>query len=262
MELMHQIKPMLNSLRLSGIMDTLEVRNQQAISEKISYLDFLAMLVQDETERRKSKQLERRLKRSGFSASMTLEDFDFSFNASVNRQQMMDLATASFVQRKENVFFIGPAGVGKTHLATALAHQACRQGFDVLFIKTSQLLRQLAISHADGSWETKLSKYLKPDLLVLDDWGLKPLGHPAADDLYEIICERYERGSLMMTSNRTVEEWPELFGDQLLVSAALDRLVHHSHMITITGKSYRAKKLHKRKEDKSSLKKTSVLNKN
>lgn len=255
MELMHQIKPLLRSLRLSGVMDTLEIRNQQAISEKISYLDFLAMLVQDEVERRRMKQLERRLKKARFSADMTVEDFDFSFNPSINRHQIMDLATASFVERKENVFFIGPAGVGKTHLASALAHQACRRGFDVLFIKTSQLLRHLAVSHADGSWEAKLSHYLKPDLLVLDDWGLKPLGHPAADDLYEIICERYERGSLIMTSNRTVEEWPELFGDALLASAALDRLVHHSHIVTITGKSFRAKKTHKRKEGKLTLNK-------
>ncbi|MCK5218049.1 IS21-like element helper ATPase IstB [bacterium] len=255
MELIHQIKPLLRSLRLSGVMDTLEIRNQQAISEKISYLDFLAMLVQDEVERRRMKQLERRLKKARFSADMTLEDFDFSFNSSINRHQILDLATASFVERKENVFFIGPAGVGKTHLASALAHQACRRGFDVLFIKTSQLLRHLAVSHADGSWETKLAHYLKPDLLVLDDWGLKPLGHPAADDLYEIICERYERGSLIMTSNRTVEEWPELFGDPLLASASLDRLVHHSHIITITGKSFRAKKIHKRKEGIATLKK-------
>jgi len=250
MELMHQLKPLLRSLRLSGVMDTLELRNQQAISEKISYLDFLSLLVQDEVERRRMKQLERRLKKARFSSDMTMEDFDFSFNPSINRHQIMDLATAGFVERKENVFFIGPAGVGKTHLASALAHQACRRGFDVLFVKTPQLLRHLAVSHADGSWEAKLAHYLKPDLLILDDWGLKPLGHPAADDLYEIICERYEHGSLIMTSNRTLEEWPELFGDALLASAALDRLVHHSHVITITGKSYRAKKIHKRKEGK------------
>jgi len=250
MELMHQLKPLLRSLRLSGVMDTLELRNQQAISEKISYLDFLSLLVQDEVERRRMKQLERRLKKARFSSAMTMDDFDFSFNPSINRHQIMDLATAGFVERKENVFFIGPAGVGKTHLASALAHQACRRGFDVLFVKTPQLLRHLAVSHADGSWEAKLAHYLKPDLLILDDWGLKPLGHPAADDLYEIICERYEHGSLIMTSNRTLEEWPELFGDALLASAALDRLVHHSHVITITGKSYRAKKIHKRKEGK------------
>lgn len=255
MELMHQIKPLLRSLRLSGVMDTLELRNQQAIAEKISYLDFLALLVQDEVERRRMKQLERRLKKARFSSDMTLEDFDFSFNPSINRHQIMDLATAGFVERKENVFFIGPAGVGKTHLASALAHQVCRRGFDVLFVKTPQLLRHLAVSHADGSWESKLAHYLKPDLLILDDWGLKPLGHPAADDLYEIICERYEHGSLIITSNRTVEEWDELFGDALLASAALDRLVHHSHVITITGKSYRVKKIHKRKEEKQEQKK-------
>jgi DNA replication protein DnaC len=258
MELIHHIKPLLRSLRLSGVMDTLELRNQQAIAEKIGYLDFLSLLIQDEVERRRMKQLERRLKRARFSSDMTMEDFDFSFNPSINRHQITDLATGAFVERKENVFFIGPSGVGKTHLASALAHQACRRGFDVLFVKTAQLLRYLQTSHADGSWEAKLELYLKPDLLVLDDWGLNPFGHPAANDLYEIICERYERGSLIFTSNRTVEEWPDLFGDTLLASAALDRLVHHAHIITITGKSFRARKLPGRKEVKSNPKKASA----
>lgn len=239
----HQLTPMLRYLRLSGILETLEERNRQAISGKVSYLDFLGLLVQDEVERRKSKHFERRLRKAGFSTDMTMESFDFAFNPTVNRQQLLDLAVCSFVERKENVFFVGPAGVGKTHLASALGHKACHQGYDVLYVKTSHLIRHLNSGRADGSWEQKLKLYLRPSLLILDDWGLKPFGQPAADDIYEIICERYEKGSTILTTNRTIEEWPELFGDQLLASAALDRLVHHAHTVTITGQSYRAKKM-------------------
>jgi DNA replication protein DnaC len=256
MDMTHHIASYLRRLRLSGVLETLEVRHQQAISEKVSYLDFLALLFQDEIERRNMRQLDRRLKKAGFSTDMTLEGFDFSFNPNLNRQKIYDLATTRFVERKESVILIGPAGVGKTHLASALAHQACRKGYDVLFVKVNQLIRHLNQGRADGSWETKLGQYLKPALLILDDFGMKPFGRPAADDLYEIIAERYERGSLIITSNRAIEEWPELFGDPLLASAALDRLVHHAHAITITGKSYRARGFgQKKKEEKEAVKK-------
>jgi DNA replication protein DnaC len=243
MELIHQIAPHLKKLRLSGMLETIEARNIQAIADRIGYLDFLALLVQDEVERRNMRQLEGRFKRAGFSTNMTIEGFDFSFNPKINKQHIFDLATARFVERKENVCLIGPAGVGKTHLASAIAHNACRRGFDVLFVKTALLIRHLHQGRADNSWEMRIERYLKPALLILDDWGLKPFGSPAADDLYEIVCERYERGSIIITSNRAVEEWPELFGDPLLASAALDRMIHHAHVITITGKSYRARKI-------------------
>ena len=246
MEMLHQLEPYLRRLRLSGMLDTLEVRHQQAIAEKISYLDFLAMLFQDEVERRNMGQLQRRLKKAGFSTGMTLEGFNFGFNPTINRQQIYDLATTRFIERKESVIFAGQAGVGKTHLACALAHQACRKNYDVLFVKTTHLLRHLNHGRADGTWESKLEHYQKPALLVLDDWGLKPFGRPAADDIYEIIAERYERGSMIITSNRDIEEWAELFGDPLLASAALDRVIHHAHVIKIVGPSYRDPDNHKK----------------
>ncbi len=242
MDIIHQLIPSLKKLRLSGIAETLEVRQRQAISEKVPYLDFLSQLITDELERRQMRLLDRRLKKAGFEPQMTLSTYNFDFNPTINRQQILDMATTRFIEKKENVFLIGQAGVGKTHLAAALAHQACQKGFDVLFVKTPQVIRELMASKADMSWSTKMERFITPDLLVLDDWGLKPFGRQAADDLYEIIAERYEKGSIIITSNRSVKEWPELFGDPLLASAALDRLVHHAHIITITGKSYRASK--------------------
>ena len=241
MDLVPQLTPHLRRLRLSGILETLEARHRQAVLEQLGHLEFLSMLVMDEVERRNMRQLSGRLKRAGFSAAMTLEGFDFAFNPTINRHQVLDLSTARFVERKENVFLIGPSGVGKTHLACALAHAACRRGFEVLFYKTSSLLRHLHQGRADGTWGARMTACLKPDLLILDDWGLKAFGSPAADDLYELINERYEKGSLIVTSNRALEEWAELWGDALVASAALDRMVHHAHVLTITGKSYRAR---------------------
>jgi DNA replication protein DnaC len=243
-----EIGMQLRRLRLGGVLETLEARNRQAVAEQLSYLDFLSMLVMDEVERRNMKQLAGRLKRAGFSSDMTLEGFDFSFNPGVNRQEVLELSTCRFIERKENLFLIGPSGVGKTHLASALAHCACRRGFEVVFHKTSHLIDHLNQGRADGTWGAKVEACLKPDLLILDDWGLKPFGRPAADDLYEVICERYEKGSLILTSNRAIEEWGELFGNPLLASAALDRMVHHAHVITITGRSYRARHLEPAKE--------------
>ena len=239
MEKKHQLEPHLKRLKLSGMLETLEVRTRQAIEAQIGYLDYLGGLLLDEVERRQMGQLQRRLKKAGFSTSMTLTGFDFGFNPGVNRQQVLDLATCSFVERKENLFFIGPAGVGKTHLASAIAHEACRKGYEVLFIKASQAAQRLAASRGNGTFETRFASFLKPDLLILDDWGLKPFDAKVAEDFYDIICDRYEKGSLVLTTNRSPKEWPELFGDALLASAAMDRLVHHATAIVIQGQSYR-----------------------
>ncbi|RLC66333.1 MAG: hypothetical protein DRI48_04905 [Chloroflexi bacterium] len=240
MELKHQLTPYLKSLRLSGILETLEARNRQAIEGKWTYVEFLSRLLEDEVERRAQKQLRLRLRRATLNTTKTLESFDFQFNPTINRQQVLALAACDYIRQHRNVLVCGPTGVGKSHLAQALAQEACRQGFNVLFVNTNKMLQHLNGGRADETWERRLNTYLRPDLLVLDDFGLKPLQPPAPEDLYDVINERYERGSIMLTSNRAPSEWPNLFRDPLLASAGLDRLLHRAEVIVIRGDSFRA----------------------
>ena len=236
---LHQLTPMLKQLRLSGILETLEARAAQAVSEKLSYTDFLARLLQDEVERRGQKQLDMRLRRSTLDLQKTLESFDFDFNPHINRSLIMELATASFVREKRNVLICGPTGVGKSHLSAGLAHAACRAGFNVLYTDAEEMLNRLRAGRADDSYHRRLNSYLRPDLLVIDDFGLKPLSPPAPQDMYDVIRGRYEKGAIILTSNRAPNEWVSLFQDPLLASAGLDRLAHRAYPIIIEGNSYR-----------------------
>ena len=240
MELMHQLTPYLKQLRLSGILETLEARNRQALDDQWSYVEFLSRLLEDEVERRAQKQLALRLRRGAVNTTKTLEGFDFNFNPTLRRQAVMQVASCDYIRQHYNVLICGPTGVGKSHLAQALAHEACRQGFDVLFANTHKMLQHLNGGRADGTLERRVQSYLRPDLLILDDFGLKPLTPPGPEDLYDIINERYEQGSILLTSNRAPAEWPDLFGDPLLASAGLDRLAHHAEVLVITGDSFRA----------------------
>jgi DNA replication protein DnaC len=240
MELKHQLETPLKRLRLSGVLESLDIRTQQAIDGQWSYGEFLSRLLEDEVARREHKQLTLRVRRAAINTSKTMEAFDFNFNPTVNRQRVLDLATGEYIQSHRNVLLCGPTGVGKSHLAQALAHEACVQGFNVLFVQTHKMLQHINGGRADDTRDRRLQSYLRPDLLVLDDFGLRPLQSAGPEDLYDVIDGRYERGSILLTSNRAPNEWPELFGDPLLASAGLDRLLHHAEVMVITGASFRA----------------------
>lgn len=231
--------PVLKRLKLSGVLETLELRTRQAIDESLAFPEFLFRLLQDEVERREAKQLHQRIKRANFEQTRTLEEFDFTFNPMVPRAPIIELATCRFVERHVNVLLIGPAGVGKSHIAQALGHRACQAGFTTQFSPAHQLLSELRAARADQSWERRMARLVALDLLIVDDVGLRPLAADEPIDLYELIRRRYERGSTVFTSNRAVDEWYPLFGDALLASAAMDRLLHHSEVLTLEGESYR-----------------------
>lgn len=234
-----ELQTKLKTLRLGGMLHSLELRRQQAEDNRLGHIEFLALLLDDEIDRRQSKMLAQRLHRARFEESKTLEEFDWSFNPQIPAEQLRNLATCTFVERRESVLLCGPVGVGKTHAAQALGHASCRAGYTVLFTKTTALLRDLAGGRADGSWEPRLRKYLQSDVLILDDFGMREFSSAQAEDLYELICERYRSGSMIVTSNRRPRDWYGLFPNAVLAESALDRLVNSAHHVVFRGRTYR-----------------------
>lgn len=232
----------LKALRLGGWVDTLEVRLAQAQKEQLGYGDFLELLVQDEWQRRSQAKFARRLQKASFPEIKTLEEFDFSFHPGIERRRLYDLATCRFLERKESVFLCGPVGVGKSHLALALGHEAVRRDYEVRYVTAARLFRSLEAARADLSRERILKPYLGCSCLIIDDFGLKPLTEREADDFYELVYERYLKGSLLVTSNRSVEEWMGLFPDPLQANSLMDRLCHNAHQLYWEGESYRKRK--------------------
>lgn len=241
MNLEHQLQEQLKILHLGGFLQTLELRLQQVQSSSLGYIEFLQLLVQDEIERREAKKLNLRLSRASFEEEKTLEGFDFSFNPKLNVKLVRDLGTCSFIEKKEHVLLYGSAGVGKSHIAQALGHQACRLGYEVLFTKATKLFRFLLAGRADHCWDKCMKKYLAPDLLIIDDFALSALTPTQAEDFYEIVAERHLKSSIIITSNRPPQDWIPLFPDPVMANSALDRLVHHAHHLIMEGESYRKK---------------------
>lgn len=239
MSKLHQLEGRMRKLKLSGMLDTLELRLDHAQKEKLGYLEFLAFLLQDELERRAQRGLERRVRQARFEEVKTLSDFDFTYNPQLPAERIRDLAACHFVEQKASVLLCGPVGVGKTFIAQALGYAACVMGYRTLFSKTNRLLADLGGGHAEGAFESRLRAYLRPDVLILDDFCLTALTERQSEDLYRLIDERLRRGPIIATSNRSPEHWYELFPNPVLGEAVLDRLVNTSHVLTLTGRSYR-----------------------
>jgi DNA replication protein DnaC len=241
MNLEPAVQTQLKTLRLGGLLESLDLRLLEAQKASLGYLEFLQLLFQDELERREAKKTHLRLRKACFEQEKTLEGFDFSWTPKLNPKRVRDLFTGLFLEKAEHILLYGPAGVGKTHLAQALGHLACRKGYDVLFIKAIKLFRNLLAARADHSWEKRMKRYLSPDLLIIDDFGLTPLTLPQAEDFYEIVAERHLKSSIVMTSNRPPQDWIPLFPDPVMANSALDRLAHHAHHFILEGESYRKK---------------------
>lgn len=239
MGLTDDLVPLLKKLRMSGVLQSLDLRIRQAVDDQLAHEEFLVRLLSDEVTRRDSRHLDQRVRRACFDSHRTLEDFDFQFNPEVPKARIIDLATCAFVERRENVLLVGRTGTGKSHIAQAIGYRACRAGHHVLFTSASDMLKQLRAARADGSYDRKLVRFTGADVLILDDLGLRPLATDESTDLYEVIRLRYRRGALIVTSNRDATELGALFGDPLLASAAMDRLLHDAHVLVFDGDSYR-----------------------
>jgi DNA replication protein DnaC len=229
----------LHRLKLPGIADMLDQRLEQAMKEKWSYSALIEMLLTDEIERRSHKQLTLRLAKSRLDQNKTLETFDFAFNCTIPAALIRELSSCTFIEKKQNIFIIGQSGVGKSHIAHALGHQACRREQDVLSYCTHQLFEWIYAGRGDGTQKKRLAQVVKAPLIILDDFGLQPLNEVQQNDLYQLINERYEKKSIIITSNRDIDEWPSIFDNPLLGTAAVDRLVHRGIMIDIKGPSHR-----------------------
>lgn len=229
----------LKSIHLSGMTKTCDMRIEQAIREKLSYQEFLEFLLADEVSNRANNGNIRRMRMAHFPSQKSIEEFDFAAQPSINRQHIYQFGTCEFIRKKENITFIGRSGTGKTHLSISIGIKAVLQGYSVFFTTLSDMLDELYISRADNSFHHRLNSYIQPQLLIIDEFGLRKLNQTSVDDLYEVIAKRYEKNSTIITSNKEFNEWGRVLYDPALATAILDRLVHHCNFVTITGDSYR-----------------------
>jgi DNA replication protein DnaC len=237
---MPELSPVLKQLRLSGILESIDRRNREAIEHKMTYPEFLALVIHDEAARRDQKKYGTRLRRAGFRGDKTLEGFDFDFNPGIDRAIIRDLAACRFINEKVCALIAGPCGTGKSHVAQAIGHCAVRKGIDVMFTTQSGLLSQINAARATGGFERKMQTLARIPLLIIDDFGLKPLKQGQDEDLHDLVAERYERCATIFTSNLDFSEWGDAFPNKLLGAATLDRLRHRAYQVVLDGKSYRS----------------------
>jgi DNA replication protein DnaC len=233
-----RLQSALKKLRLSGLMESLEIRLEEALRNGLTHAEFLELILQDELAVRGNRLIQRRTASAEFRELKTIDQFDFSFNPSINKQQIYDLATCRFIRERRDVLWLGPPGVGKSFLVQALGYQAIKSGFLVYYRSVFDMVRDFAFDEAGGA-DKVLAKYLRPDLLIIDDMGMKQLPPKSGEYMFEVIMRRYEVKSTIMTSNRPLEDWGKLVGDVPAATAILDRFMHHAEVINVTGKSYR-----------------------
>jgi DNA replication protein DnaC len=230
---MKDLVELLKVLKFTGMQETLAARVKEARDNSLDYEQFLGLLLQDEQEVRNARSLCSKVNAAKFEETKTLEGLDLRRYSSEIRRVINHLSTGSYLREKKNVIILGPTGTGKTHLAQGLGHDACRRGKKVKFIRSNSLIAEFNASRTDDSWQSVLNKYTRPDLLILDDFGLKALSHSGASDLYELIATKHINSNFIITSNRKTEGWCELFPDQVIACAALDRIVHNSYVILL-----------------------------
>ena len=231
----------LSRLRLKGLLETLEMRFEQATQQSMAHHDFLELVLQDEVQRREVHSIAKRLQSAKFENQQSFEGLILEHYPIKVQKTIRSLQNNQYLEHHQHVIAMGPAGTGKTHLAEALGNLACRKGYTTRFIRANAFLRKMNASRADNTWEQEFKKFLAPRLLILDDFGLKILSGQEADDIYELIAERANRGSFIITSNRTIDAWVKLFPDPVMANAALDRLANNAHQLVLEGESYRKK---------------------